>query len=656
MAVASEFTGADAVRWYMTGASLDGGYQGAQAASLGGYRSGVRVGGLGFARRSLVRGVRLEYVSGSNGVGVGSLVAQDEVSLSWAAPGGSAGPAVLLAEGQTRMLVDGTDSDRFVLVTRTSSLSLVGSESVHCYEVVGNVLGGSNVSGSQSASGVSLYRSVYGWLPARSSYTTAVVRVTPRAGSFGGTWLAKDVLSVGAMRSYVDEETGVGGVYTSAGVAKVWELGAGEDRFGFVLKRVIGAGTSASAVERVVLDVEYELDGELFTDVLVGRFRIAEAGLSRYLVWVGAGESPDLGAAADYEGDTLPIETGAVAAGQTYYVICRAQNEYGLVSQNDEPQAVEVSPAGQNVLRPTRPRNVSVASIGGGAVSITGFYNGRDDESGRRADTWVIWLTSDGSWPEPDWQAPYVEVPMGGWSFGEEVLSYSTEGGILEDAPVRVLVRTRRSGTPPVDSLNEGLTVGTVEWWDAARVDVPLAALDRRESLEQGPSGLAETITYIDEGLGVYWQQLEGETRLWAGDVLVWNLRYRSDGGECALLTTFGLRLRAVSGVASGFDVPAEIGVWNAGSQEIHLNVNGSRVATVDVVAETITVEAWDGRESPSATLSASACWPKFGHTCFQVWDVATDWHVTALGVTSDGVMQGGLVGWVGKATQAECL
>jgi hypothetical protein len=130
----------DSIALYLTGAATAGGTQPNPALSLGGYRSSTRTGGRSFLLSEAVRGITIDFVSGANGTGTGSLQAVDDDTLGWTPPGGERGDAVAIAKGETK-LIEGGDPTQFVVVTRTSAGPLQGASGVELLPAFNNVFG-----------------------------------------------------------------------------------------------------------------------------------------------------------------------------------------------------------------------------------------------------------------------------------------------------------------------------------------------------------------------------------------------------------------------------------------------------------------------------------------------------------------------------------
>ena len=152
-----EKTHADALRAYLTGAGSDGGAQADPDASLGNYRSSSEAELLGHTVTSPISNVTILFVAGANGEGAGSLAATDDDDLAWTPPGGSQGAAVTILNGETKIL-EGSDVDKYIRVTRTSADALSGTATVTLAKVLNNLLGLDNISSAEAAAGDDEYR------------------------------------------------------------------------------------------------------------------------------------------------------------------------------------------------------------------------------------------------------------------------------------------------------------------------------------------------------------------------------------------------------------------------------------------------------------------------------------------------------------------
>lgn len=153
-----ELTGPDSIRAYLTGAGSDGGAQADDDASLGNYRSSTELTVLQADDTTPIANVTVDFVSGENGTGNGTLTAVDADTLAWTAPGGSQGVSVAIANGETKILEDGTTRSKYIRVTRTSATALTGTPTVVLSEVLNNVIAFDNVASAEATAGDDEYR------------------------------------------------------------------------------------------------------------------------------------------------------------------------------------------------------------------------------------------------------------------------------------------------------------------------------------------------------------------------------------------------------------------------------------------------------------------------------------------------------------------
>ena len=153
------YTAGDAIRVYLTGASSDGAAQTDPNVSLGNYRSSSLCESLGIVVAGGPANITVDFASGANGEGAGSVSAESADTLAWTPPGGSKGDAVTIANGETKQLVaGGSHPEKFVIVSRTSATALSGTATVTLSDVFNNVAGFDNVSTAEQGTGDTEYR------------------------------------------------------------------------------------------------------------------------------------------------------------------------------------------------------------------------------------------------------------------------------------------------------------------------------------------------------------------------------------------------------------------------------------------------------------------------------------------------------------------
>lgn len=178
----SHVDGPDALRFYLSGAASDGGAQTSFADSLGGYRSSTEADRVGRLILSLPTSIDVLQASRANGVGAaGSIMTVGPDRVRYAAPGGSAGPAQTISNGQTRTLVDGADSSKWIRVERTSAAAIAGAGVVEFAPQRNNLFGFADADDAEHTAGSSRYRGLY--VLARHAVAALKFWVKPLAAS-----------------------------------------------------------------------------------------------------------------------------------------------------------------------------------------------------------------------------------------------------------------------------------------------------------------------------------------------------------------------------------------------------------------------------------------------------------------------------------------
>lgn len=82
---------------------------------------------MSFQVRNPISGITVEFVSAPNPAGDGELIAATVDTLTYKAPDGSTGSEITIANGETKIIPDGTDATMYVLASRTSADDLSGT-------------------------------------------------------------------------------------------------------------------------------------------------------------------------------------------------------------------------------------------------------------------------------------------------------------------------------------------------------------------------------------------------------------------------------------------------------------------------------------------------------------------------------------------------
>lgn len=156
-------TRADSIRMRHTvgGGGSDGDAQSDPDASIGGHKSSTRADGLGTSGGTPSANMSLDYAAPANGTGDGTLEVVSADTVRWKAPGGSFGDTVTIANGESKVLEDGGDLSKFVIVSRTSTSDMTtGTSTVTLTQPVGSVFSLDRVTSTEASNGDLEYRAV----------------------------------------------------------------------------------------------------------------------------------------------------------------------------------------------------------------------------------------------------------------------------------------------------------------------------------------------------------------------------------------------------------------------------------------------------------------------------------------------------------------
>jgi hypothetical protein len=215
-----ENTKADALRLYISGAGSDGGAQTDHDAALGNYRSSTELGSLGITVTSPISDVDVDYASGHNGTGAGTLTASGSDELTWTPPGGSAGAGVTISNGETKILEGGGASSKTLRVSRTSATALTGAATVTLADVANNAVGFDNILSADATAGDDEYRAIF----LKNGSVANMANLTIWIGTLG-TQVTSDASQLGASGSGTIQTTGTLADWPLQGYAHVRDSG-----------------------------------------------------------------------------------------------------------------------------------------------------------------------------------------------------------------------------------------------------------------------------------------------------------------------------------------------------------------------------------------------------------------------------------------------
>jgi hypothetical protein len=258
-----------------------------------------------------------------------------------------------------------------------------------------------------------------------------------------------------------NDTSAVSGLSWNTGITEASGISVGDltpsQMVGIWLWLVVPAGQSAGAnLENAVkwsFSAGEGVDEIKFEpNIASGKYRVADDSLGKYELYRGVDTEPDLEASPWETFTTLPHETAALANDHTYYFTLRERNKYNLISQNIESEIIEIDDQGDEAVPvPDSPQNVSIepAAAGKAFVQAQYIYDSEDDNA---ATHWAIYLTDDGSTPDPEVDEPTV-VAM--FKRGSVAALRWTSPAADNGDTIKVLVRSRRvEGENNYDSSN----------------------------------------------------------------------------------------------------------------------------------------------------------------------------------------------------------
>lgn len=169
-------------------------------------------------------------------------------------------------------------------------------------------------------------------------------------------------------------------------------------------------------------------------------YRIADASLALYELFVGVGGPPDFTSPPVATSPTLPLTwTPGVSTG-TLYVVVRQTNKYGLASFNVFEEVIQIS-AGVEVPGPiSAPTDVAVYDSAPGFVNVISKYTSVDDAN--PADMWVVYAKV-GVDPVPGTDSPVFTGSM--TLVGIETALAQVVGTFTPGTILHVIVQSERS-------------------------------------------------------------------------------------------------------------------------------------------------------------------------------------------------------------------
>lgn len=636
--MAATATGHDRIQVLHSGAHVLGGPQPVAARSLGGLRSSTRAVVFDAMRPSALPNMTVVWASAYAQAGIGRIDSDGQGRLRFAAPGEEYGAWQDVAIDTDAVLPSETES-RYVIVRR-SGIVPAASEAVQLCNVFQNAAACGDFTEAQSTAGANKYRCVF--IHNAGTTTASSVLVTVVTGWSDVHVAAETPDGDGAVQEIANEDTAPTGLTFSQPESgtelDVGPLAAGAS-VGLWIRSTVAAASAASARTQNAVLVSAIYGAQQADSGASGLFRVAAANTARYELRIGAGVQPTAEDTPDATSSTLPIEYNVALPTGTHYIDVRRRNRFGLLSANLEPRIIEVDGSG-NVL-PVRPAAPQAVGVTGNAsdVAVQARYYPAADDAGTRATHWAIWVTTDGTAPDPS-DTPTDTVAMRSATGQQPEYLFWESDPILDGTPVQVLVRTRRTdGDGDTDSANTAPATATVDAGAPRRPSGRLLLGGRYGHALPG-STAPDTTVVVDGDAEVEWRVESGSTALYAGEDLIWRAIYRGAGhpdNGLYVPDALDIETGAVSGAAAG-EIAIDVDATWPTARRLWVAVRGQRRLLVDLDAGAITVAAIEAVVL-DATQSASSApaWPRYGETCLQVWDPEREDYATVAEVQYDG-------------------
>lgn len=648
--MATPLTGVDALRWYLTGAGKAGEHQPLADASLGGFRSRVRVVSMTHHRiRGRHRALTIDYIDGNNGPGLARIEAITADTIRYYAPGDTdPGDAVTLAVGETAILTNADNPARFIEVTRTSALEFRGTETFQILDQVGGVISMRDFDAAEAAAGEAIYRAVMMRNCGPTQINSIGVWLNPD-GAYARMRIASETPGGGAIQSIADEFTAPTGVTwnqgTTAGTGVyIASLAAGAE-IGIWIE-ISCAAAAASVVGDLMSIYTYGLVGAVSG---IREYRglhgiAADTPVYRMFVKLGSEPDPDVDTPVVTGADRPLVYSGFTPSDGKYWFRTDRINEYGIRSPWDNPNdpAREFLSGAILPVKPLGPQTVTVyTTVEGKALIVARYRPALEPDLTKRATDWAVYWTADGTTPDgvgaPD-AAPAMNADTGQ---GQEYLEQLT-GAYLDGTPISALVRTSRDDGGAVYSENVETFEAVIDLLGPRRV-VPKASLGRVLGIRmEEPAAPVADVTYIDEPNNVYFQHDGSWLSLYGGAVLAFAFyKQDNDTDESALYipSDWDLVNETITGAASETGVAAEVGAWN-GSKLVYLCVNSERRMVIDFTNKEIRVDTFEAPQDVIDIWASDPAWPRYAESCLQVYDPLTFNYACAGEIESGGVFK----------------
>jgi len=197
------FLEADALGIYLSGGATNIN----PSASLGGVISSKLIRGMTPQYTEPVQGLMVVDATPENGEGIAQVSIVGDL-CRYTPPGGTAGPGVSIAEGETKVLTGGDDVTKAARIYRVPNQAFVGLAKFRLVDIMSGAMGLGDITSADRVAGAIHYRA--GFIKAQSPLVDLIMWVeTAGQSAFG---LAVETPAGSAIQTIPNEDTGPGGV------------------------------------------------------------------------------------------------------------------------------------------------------------------------------------------------------------------------------------------------------------------------------------------------------------------------------------------------------------------------------------------------------------------------------------------------------------
>jgi hypothetical protein len=341
-------------------------------------------------------------------------------------------------------------------------------------------------------------------------------------------------------------------------------------------------------------------------------------------------EDPALPVFTDPPADTAATLVGLAyntEASHAYNYEILYRNKFGLLAHQRGTDLLSLdADFGVLVNPPSDPETIALSTRSDGAIVVAGLYTGAADGV-NRADTWHLYITTDGTAPDPD-----VDMPVSQVMNGNGVLEYVIDPE-FEDTPVKVIAKVYRT-SDTTENEDETIYTSTVTyaWPYGSRpiVSGGLAFAKRAvvQDVQTTYVDVVKNIRLVYEGAG--WTLYADTTALFA---------LAEDG--ISAYCDFGDDPQA----GAGTDDALEVGTWDGGEKTLWVNVAGQHVMKIDCINKIILCGTiiYGGLGDIHDRPAPYQVWPCYAYTVFNAYDPITDRWASIASIDTAGVFTCGV-------------